>query len=460
MSENESTLRQRRPAPDPALPAVLRCVYSPDASLIGRRIALDGRRVVLGRNPDCTVQVMDREVSRRHAVLAPGPHGHYVVDDLDSPNGTFLDGALCHRTLLDGQVLTLGRTFFVRDDDPPLHVLPRSPVIGRAEFPTLVGASMATEALRRSIRTVAQAEGRVLLHGPTGVGKEVAARALHAASGRKGAFIPVNCAAIPSELAEAEFFGYQKGAFTGAERDGVGYFERADGGTLFLDEVGDLPPRLQPKLLRVLEDRYVQPLGSVQPRAVDVRIVAATHVGLDGSLFRKDLLARLADWVLQIAPLAHRRADVIPLWCHFHGPRRPMHPNFLEALLLHDWPTNVRGLMQTARRLRHLLPSDATLTEEVLPEDIRRDVALKRSGKANSPPKIGTIPNSCTTTPNEEELRALLKAANGNVKKVARENGWHRNQVYRWMERHRIHPDDYRREADGHRLLDDDAPLA
>jgi len=445
-SENESTVRQRRPPPSSGRPKVLRCVYSPDASVIGRRIELDGRRIVVGRGADCTIQIMDREVSRRHLVLAPDTDGAYVVEDLDTPNGTFQDGALCHRAPLTGQVLSFGRTFLVRDDEPTLDELPRSPLIGRAEVPTLVGSSRATEALRQSILTVARADGRILLHGPTGVGKEVAARAIHAASGRTGPFIPINCAAIPDELAEAEFFGYQRGAFTGAERDGVGYFERAEGGTLFLDEVGDLPPRLQPKLLRVLEDRIVQRLGSAQPRQVDVRIVAATHVHLPSSFFRKDLLARLGDWVLRLPPLAQRRADVLPLWCHFHGARRPMHPDFLEALLLHDWPTNVRGLMQTARRLRELVPSQDTLRFEVLPEEIRQDVAQKKKKEKKMSPSRPpeNKPNGTTGAPTADQLRALLKATNGNVKRTADENGWHRNQVYRDMKKYGIDPDDYR----------------
>ncbi|MEM6860424.1 MAG: sigma 54-interacting transcriptional regulator [Myxococcota bacterium] len=427
-------------------PTSLRCVYSPDSSLPGRRIHLDGRRLILGRSSDCTVQIMDREVSRHHMVFEPSSDGTYMLEDLGSPNGTFLDGTPCRRTRLDGQVLVLGRSFFVRDDEPSLDALPRSPLVGSAELPTLVGNSRTTLALRQCILTVAQTEGSVLIQGPTGVGKEVAARALHAASGRRGPFIPVNCAAVPNELAEAEFFGYRKGSFTGAERDAVGYFERAEGGTLFLDEVGDLPLALQPKLLRVLEDHTIEPLGSASPRKIDIRIVAATQVPPAHSLFRKDLLARLGDWVIRIPALAERRADIIPLWLHYHGSKRPMHAEFLEALLLHDWPTNVRGLIQTARKLRALLTSDVALSAEVLPDHIREEVAGKRAKPQPMPPPVELRPQG-EGAPTREGLIEALRAARGNLKKIARDRNWHRNQVYRWLRKYELDPNDYRATA-------------
>jgi DNA-binding NtrC family response regulator len=213
-------------------------------------------------------------------------------------------------------------------------------------------------ALRERVARLAVAEATVLITGATGTGKENVARALHAAGPRAGRrFEAVNCGAIPRELAEAELFGAEAGAYTGAGRARAGRIEAADGGTLFLDEVGELPPDLQVKLLRVLETREVERLGGGRPVPVDLRIVAATNVDLEEAVadgrFRADLYWRLAVVWLELPPLAERLEDIPALVQHFaarHRQRIALTPCGEAALGRHDWPGNLRELRNLVER--------------------------------------------------------------------------------------------------------------
>ena len=224
----------------------------------------------------------------------------------------------------------------------------------------IVGASQPIAALRGLIAQVAPSQASVLLTGPSGSGKEVAARAIHAASARaKGPFIAVNCGAIPRDLLESVLFGHEKGSFTGAYAQHIGKFEEADGGTLFLDEIGDMPADMQVKLLRVLEDRAVQRIGGKGQIAIDVRIVAATHRDIDAAIdagsFREDLFYRLAVFPIDLPSLAERAGDLPLLIDHFLE-RAPQagRPRFTETALArlaeHGWPGNVRELRNFVER--------------------------------------------------------------------------------------------------------------
>jgi sigma-54 specific flagellar transcriptional regulator A len=219
----------------------------------------------------------------------------------------------------------------------------------------IVGNAPAMSALRRLVRQVAPSDASVLLTGPSGCGKEVFARAIHAQSKRSGKpFVAVNCGAIPKELLESVLFGHEKGSFTGAHAQHKGRFEEADGGTLFLDEIGDMPPEMQVKLLRVLEERAVQRVGGRGHINVDVRIVAATHrdidAAIDGGSFREDLFYRLAVFPLDIPGLGERIEDVPLLVAHFLAQqpgRRPgvvFSPQAYARMAEHGWPGNVREL--------------------------------------------------------------------------------------------------------------------
>jgi DNA-binding NtrC family response regulator len=235
----------------------------------------------------------------------------------------------------------------------------------------LVGESPAMENLRRLIARVGPSDAAVLITGETGTGKERVARALHLASGRKGRFVAINCAAIPATLLESELFGHEKGAFSGATARRPGRFEQAHGGTLFLDELGDMPLELQAKLLRALETKEVERLGGTGPIAVDVRILAATHQDLSRAVqegrFRQDLFFRLNVMPLAVPPLRERPEDLLPLARAFAaeiaGPHVPLGvaPGAEAVLRAYRWPGNVRELRNVIERL-NLLRGDGPLT--------------------------------------------------------------------------------------------------
>jgi sigma-54-specific transcriptional regulator len=210
--------------------------------------------------------------------------------------------------------------------------------------------------LLERVERVARSEASVLIIGETGTGKELIARHIHATSERKGPFVAVNCGAFSETLIDAELFGHEAGAFTGATQARSGWFEAANGGTLFLDEIGDLSPALQVKLLRVLQERQVVRLGSRKPIAIDVRLVAATNVDLHKAIsaerFRSDLYYRLSVATVQLPPLCERRGDIIPLANHFigiyadkiHTAQAVLTPEARAALLAYEWPGNIREL--------------------------------------------------------------------------------------------------------------------
>jgi two-component system NtrC family response regulator len=214
----------------------------------------------------------------------------------------------------------------------------------------------------KTIERVASADVSVMLLGASGTGKELLARAVHQKSGRKGEFIAINCAAIPENLLEAELFGYERGAFTGAVKSNVGKIELAEGGTLFLDEVGDIPLPLQVKLLRFLQERVIERIGGRQPIAVDTRIVCATHQDLDAMTadgrFREDLYYRLAEIVVKIPSLAERSGDAVLLARHFvnrfgrelNPGVQSLSPEAVEAIDTYAWPGNVRELENRIKR--------------------------------------------------------------------------------------------------------------
>jgi sigma-54 dependent transcriptional regulator, flagellar regulatory protein len=224
----------------------------------------------------------------------------------------------------------------------------------------IIGETAAIAALRQLVRQVAPSDASVLLVGPSGSGKEVVARAIHATSKRAARpFVAINCGAIPRDLLESELFGHEKGSFTGAFAQHKGRFEEANGGTLFLDEIGDMPADMQVKLLRVLEERVIQRIGGKGQIAVDVRILAATHRDIDAAIdcggFREDLFYRLAVFPIDVPSLAERREDVPLLVRHFLGLakcRKPVQfsPAAFERMAEHGWPGNVRELRNFVER--------------------------------------------------------------------------------------------------------------
>ena len=225
-------------------------------------------------------------------------------------------------------------------------------------LPNCIGRSTAMREVLALARRVAPTKANVLITGESGTGKEVIARAIHQLSGVKGAFIAVNCGAIPESLVESEFFGYAKGAFTGANRDKPGFFQAASQGTLFLDEIGELPPSMQVKLLRALQEKKVQRVGAPNEEAVSVRIIAATNEDLEAAVsekrFRQDLFYRLHDFGITVPPLRDCQEDILPLAEFFREiANKELECNVSgfssearKALLTHAWPGNVRELRQ------------------------------------------------------------------------------------------------------------------
>ena len=239
----------------------------------------------------------------------------------------------------------------------------------------------------KTIERVASADVSVMLLGASGTGKELLARAVHEKSGRKGEFIAINCAAIPENLLEAELFGYERGAFTGAVKSNVGKIELAQGGTLFLDEVGDIPLPLQVKLLRFLQERVIERIGGRQPIAVDTRIVCATHQNLEAMIadgrFREDLYYRLAEIIVKIPSLAERAGDAVLLARHFvnrfgrelNPSVQSLSPDAIDAIDAHGWPGNVRELENRLKRAvimadgKSVTAGDLDLQAGVVPSD-------------------------------------------------------------------------------------------
>ncbi len=280
----------------------------------------------------------------------------------------------------------------------------------------------------------------VLVQGESGTGKELVARAIHFGSPRaEGPFVPVNCSAVPRELAESLFFGHTRGSFTGADRDRAGYFELAHNGTLFLDEIGDMPLELQATLLRVLEDGKVLPVGAGQEREVEVRVIAATNADLQDQVeagnFRRDLYFRLAAFLIEVPPLRHRAEDIPPLVDYFldmlaveMGKSKPaFSASALQALVNYEFPGNVRELKNIIERA--LIESAG---EEIGPEHL--NLRRARARAMVSPQIQREMAESLPLNLADAELAVVNKAlaeVGGNITKAARLLGVERTKVYR-----------------------------
>ena len=286
----------------------------------------------------------------------------------------------------------------------------------------VVYESRAMEAAVELACRVARAEVPVLITGPNGSGKERIAAIVHANSAvRTGPFVVVNCGALPAELIEAELFGAEAGAYTGAHRARAGRFESADGGTLFLDEIGNLPLSGQVKLLRVLESGQFEPLGSSRTRSTRVRVISATNAELPQMIrqgvFREDLFYRLNTIEIPLPALAARVADILPLAQHFLGAQLSLSDEARQALLQHSWPGNVRELRNVVERARLLVSG-----RQVQVADLNLPAP-----KAQGPNEEDAL--------NRAAIEASLRAAGGNVSRAAASLGLSRQALYRRMER-------------------------
>jgi len=420
------------------------CTVSESPLVIGRAVEEDG------------IKVQDPSASRQHArILHPDQgEGQYIIEDMSS-NGSFVNGKrISSQVLCDGDIVRVGNSL--------LLIRFRSDLEQDSPLPELVGDSPSMGLLRRDISMVGPSDATVLVFGETGTGKELVARALHKCSGRTGPFVPVNCAAIPATLAESQLFGHIAGSFTGAKENRAGFFRQAHTGTLFLDEVGELPLEVQPKLLRVLEDHAVIPVGSVTPIPLHIRIIAATNrdleAAIDQQIFRADLYARLAEFVMHTPPLAKRREDILPLFRLKFGSDTPeLAPDLVEMLLLHPWRYNVRELFKLATTLK----VQARHTERLEISHVHHQLGSSGMSQADHSTPVSTDENEASIpslppeplpppvpgrakVPGRDQIEQGLTEAAGNVCKLSRILGKSRRQTYRYLEMYEIDPNKYR----------------
>lgn len=405
-------------------------------------IPLSRERLSLGRDEGSDVRLCDDRVSRVHAeIVRDGPS--WVAYDLNSTNGLFVNGCRCRQApLTPGTLLRLGNSLLLVTSGAGAQ-----PHIGLREVaPGMLGGERMAEAMTQ-LERVARSDLSVVIHGETGTGKELVARALHTWSAREGPLVAVNCAAIPESLAEAQFFGHVRGAFTGAHAAREGWFRDASQGTLLLDEIAELSKPMQAMLLRVLENREVVPVGETRPIPIDVRVVCASHKLLANEVlqkrFRADLHMRLNGMTVDIPPLRERVEDIAPLFLRLLETHSAGHPpvvsgEVMERLCLHPFPGNVRELLTLAKRLAVLCDRRARVRLDDLPQELRT-----ATGAAEVPPLTAEgLSARCTPRrPRQDEtdraaLLIALERSGGNVKEASAAVGLSRQRAYRLLRGH------------------------
>jgi two-component system response regulator GlrR len=315
----------------------------------------------------------------------------------------------------------------------------------RYGFENIVARSEAMTRVLDVVSRAALTDSTVYIHGESGTGKELVARALHLAGGRKEQpFVAVNCAALPETLLESELFGHERGAFTGAVRSSRGLFARAHGGTIFLDEIGDMPPGVQAKFLRVLQERQVTPLGGDRPIAVDVRVIVATNKDLDKQvargLFRDDLFYRIHVIPILLPPLRERKEDIPLLAGHFLKKYagqmgkdvKGLTPKAMQKLMLHDWPGNVRELENTIEYAVAMTLDDVIGDESVLPS--------RADGSGNTVRPLKEAKDAFE----KDYLVNILRVTRGNVTSAAELSGKYRSDFYDLLKKHGLSPGEFK----------------
>ncbi len=413
------------------------------------RLAGEGS-LVIGRGTESNVCVPHSSVSRKHAVLHMG--SPVELEDLGSANGTRIDGSPiptgARVPLLIGAVLEVGD---VRAILRPAGRIAESPM----------------EKVRETIQNIAPSDISVILTGETGVGKEVLAELIHTKSKRaNGPFLRLNCAALAPTLLESELFGYERGAFTGANQAKEGLFESANGGTVLLDEIGELPLATQPKLLRVLESREVMRIGALRPRPVDVRFLSATHRDLEVMTvlgqFRQDLLFRLSGISVSIPPLRSRGAEIGELiatlfrdaCARAEKPSLTLSRDALSLLLAYRWPGNIRELKNVLDRaallakervdIEHIVFNRSTANADTPRADARPAASVDPLARTDVGPAVPVSPPSSDNDPERERIVQALDQFGGNQTEAAKFLG-----ITRRMLAHRLDKYDIKRPRKG-----------
>jgi len=426
--------------------AVVRAIY-PEG--LDWAFPLGGERIVIGRvaQEEGAPPLGHETVSRTHVAIEwDDQHRSHVATDLGSHNGTRINGSRApagQSPLPDGTLLQVGDVLLVYECGRGVTA-PHAPEVAKDNIP---GDTAQMRLVRAAVARAAPDPSPVLLIGETGTGKEWIAREIHRISGRSKPMLAINCSALSQQIIESQLFGHVRGSFTGATTDHEGLFLAANGGTLLLDEIGELPLELQPKLLRVLQEGQVQPVGSSKCVTVDVRVVAATNRDLTSSIeageFRRDLYARLALWEIRIPALRERRGDVLSWIDRLHrrwSEQRSENadhqlrflPDVAEMLVLHDWPDNLRGLDRLIHELSSSAGQDRPVARDDLPPWLLQEAgSSKRTTSGTTGKPAGTTRRP---VPSREEFEQIFEKLEGNVRAMAKHFERDRRQIYRWLD--------------------------
>jgi DNA-binding NtrC family response regulator len=400
----------------------------------GKEMVLQKALVLIGTLAENDLVLTDYTVSRRHAVVEEKADG-YVIRDLDSTNGTFLDGVRVREAYLTpGSVIRLGQTEISYS---PLEERIEILKSDKDRFGELIGSSSALQEVYGILERIAPTDVTVLLEGETGTGKELAARGIHSHSRRaNGPFVVFDCGAVAPNLIESELFGHEKGAFTDAVKSRQGAFELADSGTIFLDEIGELSLDLQPKLLRALDQRETKRVGADKPVPVNVRVVSATNKDLEKEVkagrFREDLFYRLSVVRVYMPPLRKRKEDIETIAGHLLeeissdiGKKiSGLSPEAAAALTAYSWPGNVRELKNVLGRAAALCDGKRVEAKDLFLSQGRKTTTLEGlSGKT-----LDEIEKAA--------IHATLKSVSGNKTEAAKVLGIAYSTLYEKMKKY------------------------
>ena len=411
----------------------------------GTELVIGGDTFRVGKAPENDLALTDETVSRVHFEIVRDAKG-YLVRDMKSTNGTFLDGAEVKEAYLrSGSVIAAGSVELkFTPFDERIEILPSE----KEQLGEMVGKSHAMREIFGLVERIAPTDATVLIEGETGTGKDMIARTLHLLSPRHEApFVVVDCGAVAGTLIESELFGHEKGAFTGAVTARQGAFELASGGTVFLDELGELSLDLQPKLLRVLEQRELRRVGGTKTIKVDLRVIAATRKDLRSEVekgkFREDLYFRLNVVPITAPPLRERREDIPLLIDAMLGKLGPtggveLGESTRAALMAHDWPGNVRELRNVIERALALGTDPGQLVAPLGPGEVGKGAQLRDGIEFEPGVSFRDTKEKWNELFERRYLTWLIKRADGNISKAARDADMDRKYLHKLLRKYGI----------------------